>query len=211
LKNVTSIFALREDEGLRRFKLEGEGAHDERILAKKTNYRMNTPNPSQSANGISLRLDDVNFQRVLVPVDFSVCTLETLRYAKTLVGKSGVVVDVLHVVQPSLGRNEAGMPGPGLIRIMIEGARQELKRLVGILWANEARAAVSIRVREGRADEVILHEAASTRASLIVMGMRNRSWLSGLLRRHTVKHVIQNAPCPVMVLRSGMTVRRVIP
>jgi nucleotide-binding universal stress UspA family protein len=177
----------------------------------RRNPAMNTLIPSKPANAIGLRLDDVNFKRVLVPVDFSVCTLETLRYAKTLVGKSGVVVDVLHVVQPSLGRNEAVMPGPGLIRTMIEGARHELKKLVGILWANEARAAVSIRVREGRADEVILHEAASTRASLIVMGMRNRSWLSGLLRRHTVKHVIQNAPCPVMVLRSGMTVRRVIP
>jgi len=87
----------------------------------------------------------------------------------------------------------------------IEGARQELKKLVGVLWANEARAAVSIRVREGRADEVIIHEAGNTHASLIIMGMRNCSWLSGLLRRHTVKRVLQNAPCPVMVLRPGMT------
>ncbi len=211
LKNMTGIFAFREDGGLRRFKLEGEGALGGRILAKKPNCRMNTPNPSQPANGISLRLDDVNFQRVLVPVDFSVCTLETLRYAKALVEKSNVVVDVLHVVQPSLGRQEAVMPGPGLIRTMIDGARLELKRLVGILWANEARAAVSIRVREGRADEVILREAGATHASLIIMGMRHRSWLSGLLRRHTVKRVIQNAPCPVMVLRPGMTARRVFP
>lgn len=208
---MTGLFAFREDGGLRRFKLEVEGALGGRILAKKPNCRMNPPNPSQPANGISLRLDDVNFQRVLVPVDFSVCTLETLRYAKALVGKSGVVVDVLHVVQPSLGRNEAVMPGLGLIRTMIEGARLELKRLVGILWANEARAAVSIRVREGRADEVILHEADTTHASLIIMGMRNRSWLSGLLRRHTVKRVMQNAPCPVMVLRPGMAARRVFP
>jgi nucleotide-binding universal stress UspA family protein len=202
---MTSIFAFREDEGLRRFKLEVEGTPGGRILAKKPNCRMNMPNPSQPANGISFRLDDVNFQRVLVPIDFSVCTLETLRYARALMEKSGAVVDVLHVVQPGLGRHEAVMPGPGLIRTMIEGARQELKRLVGILWANEPRAAVSIRVREGRAHEVILCEARSTNASLIIMGMRNRSWLSGPLRRHTVKRVIQNSPCPVMVVRSGMT------
>ena len=48
---------------------------------------MNAPNPSKPANGIGLRFDDVNFKRVLVPVDFSVCTLETLRYAKALVEK----------------------------------------------------------------------------------------------------------------------------
>jgi nucleotide-binding universal stress UspA family protein len=147
----------------------------------------------------------VNFKRVLVPVDFSVCTLETLRYAKSLVEKSDTVVDVLHVVHPVFGRNEVAMPGPGLIRTMVEGARQELKRLVGVLWANESNVPVSIRVREGRADEVILREAGSTNASLIIMGMRNRSWLSGWLRRHTVKHVIQNSPCPVMVFRVGMT------
>jgi nucleotide-binding universal stress UspA family protein len=166
---------------------------------------MNTPNPSKPANGIGLRFDDVNFKRVLVPVDFSVCTLETLRYAKSLVEKSDTVVDVLHVVHPVFGRNEVAMPGPGLIRTMVEGARQELKRLVGVLWANESNVPVSIRVREGRADEVILREAGSTNASLIIMGMRSRSWLSGWLRRHTVKHVIQNSPCPVMVFRVGMT------
>jgi nucleotide-binding universal stress UspA family protein len=166
---------------------------------------MNTPNPSKPANGIGLRFDDVNFKRVLVPVDFSVCTLETLRYAKSLVEKSDTVVDVLHVVHPVFGRNEVAMPGPGLIRTMVEGARQELKRLVGVLWANESNVPVSIRVREGRADEVILREAGSTNASLIIMGMRSRSWLSGWLRRHTAKHVIQNSPCPVMVFRVGMT------
>jgi len=166
---------------------------------------MNAPNPSKPANGIGLRFDDVNFKRVLVPVDFSVCTLETLRYAKSLVEKSDTVIDVLHVVHPVLGRNEVAMPGPGLIRTVVEGTRQELKRLVGVLWANESNVPVSIRVREGRADEVILREAGSTNASLIIMGMRNRSWLSGWLRRHTVKHVIQNSPCPVMVFRIGMT------
>ena len=142
---------------------------------------------------------------MLVPVDFSVCTLETLRYAKALAEKSDAIVDVLHVIQPSIGRDEAAMPRPGLIRTMSEGAHRELKKLVGILWGNELKATVSVRVREGRAHEVILREAGSTNALLIIMGTRDRSWLSGLLRRNTVKCVIQNSPCPVMVLRAGLT------
>ena len=161
-------------------------------------------NPSPHANVISLRPDGVNFKRVLVPVDFSVCTLETLRYAKALAEKFDVVVDVLHVIQIWPGRNEEAMPHPDMIRTVSEGAHRELKKLVGILWEREVEARVSVRVREGRADEVILREARSTNASLIIMGTRSRSWLSGLLRRNTVKRVIQNSPCPVMVLQAGM-------
>ncbi len=172
----------------------------------RRNPAMSATNPLTPANGIALRRDAVNFTRVLVPVDFSAGTLETLRYARALVEASGVVVDVLHVVQPGSGRYGTAMTGSGLIHTMIEGIRQELNKLVGILWGNEAGMPVSIRVREGRVDEVILREADATRASLIVMGMRNRSWLSRLGRRHIVKHVIQNAPCPVMVLRPGTMV-----
>lgn len=161
-------------------------------------------NPSPHAKVISLRLDGVNFKRVLVPVDFSVCTLETLRYAKMLAEKFDAVVDVLHVIQISPGRNEAAMPHPDSIRTMSEGAHRELKSLVGILWESEVGATVSVRVREGHAHEVILREARSTNASLIIMGTRNRSWLSGLLRRNTARHVVQNSPCPVMVLQAGM-------
>jgi nucleotide-binding universal stress UspA family protein len=148
---------------------------------------------------------DARVTRVLAPVDFSVCTLETLRYAKTLAEKFGAIVDVLHVIQPSPGRDETAMPHADLIRTMSEGAHRELKKLVGILWKNELKATVLVRVREGRAHEVILREACSTNASLIIMGTRDRSWLSGLRRRNTVKRVIQNSPCPVMVLRSGLT------
>ena len=169
---------------------------------------MNLPNPLPPDRSVDVPDADARVARVLVPVDFSVCTLETLRYAKALAEKSDAVVDVLHVIQPSLGRDEAAMPRPGLIRTMSEGAHQELKRLVGILWESEVKATVSVRVREGRAHEVILREACSTNASLIIMGTRNRSWLSGLLRRNTVKRVVQNSSCPVMVLRAGLTGRK---
>jgi nucleotide-binding universal stress UspA family protein len=169
---------------------------------------VNLPNPLPPDWSVGVPDANARVARVLVLVDFSVCTLETLRYAKALAEKFDAIVDVLHVIQPSIGRDEAAMPHPDLIRTMSEGAHRELKKLVGILWESEVGATVSVRVREGRAHEVILREACSTNASLIIMGTRNRSWLSGLVRRNTVKRVIQNSPCPVMVLRAGLTARR---
>jgi nucleotide-binding universal stress UspA family protein len=165
---------------------------------------MNAYLPLKPADTNRLRLPDVNFKRVLVPVDFSACTLETLRYATALARPFDAVVDVLHVIQPCLNRHTEAMPHSGLIRTMSDGARQELTRLVGILRTRDDRDKFSIRVREGCAGEVILSEASSSQAALIVMGSRTRSWLSRLFRRHTVKHVIQYSPCPVMILRPAM-------
>jgi nucleotide-binding universal stress UspA family protein len=156
-----------------------------------------------------LQLPDVNFKRVLVPVDFSASTLETLRYAAALAQKFGAVVDVLHVIHPSLNRNEETSSHSGLIRTMSEGVRLELKRLVGMLRMGEGGDKFAVRIREGRPCDVILSEARSSNAALIVMGTRTRSWLSGLIRRHTVKQIIQHSPCPVMVLRSDLRGSRV--
>jgi nucleotide-binding universal stress UspA family protein len=161
---------------------------------------MNTLNRSLGAYESSLRIDGMKFKRVLVAVDFRSCTLRTLQYAKTLADKLNAVVEVLHVIQFKPSRDMPAAPRAGLIRAMNDAVRQELKKLVGILWDSEIEAAV--KVREGLAHEVILREAADTNAELIIMGTRKHNWLSGVLRRNTVKHVMQDALCPVMVLKT---------
>jgi nucleotide-binding universal stress UspA family protein len=170
----------------------------------KTDRRMSTPKAATTVNEIKPELPPVISKRVLVPVDFSVGTLEMLRYAKAAAAKYDAAVEVLHVIprgsgpRERTGRNSARLPA------MMAGARQELKRLVEILWLNGARTQVSIWVLEGRAHEVILREARAHGAALIILGRRHRSWLSGLRRRHTVQHVLQYSPCPVLVLRPGL-------
>jgi nucleotide-binding universal stress UspA family protein len=159
---------------------------------------VNTTNPSQSTNEPSIELDGRNLKRVLVPVDFSVCTLEALFYAKALAEKLRIAIDVLHVIPPGLGRNDTILPDACSSHTI----RQELNKLVGILLADGVK--VRVQVRAGRADEVILHEAASIGTLLIIVGMRNRSWMSGLRRRHTANRVLKNSPCPVIVLRPGL-------
>jgi nucleotide-binding universal stress UspA family protein len=163
---------------------------------------MNALNSTDRADQAGLRLEGVKFKRVLVPVDFSVCSLETLRYAKTFADKFGAMVNILHVVQPGLSRDVPIVQQPGLLHAIGEPARQELKKLVSILWKSEMDAAV--KVREGRPHEEILHEAGAVNAELIIMGTCRHRWLAGVLRRNTVKRVIQNSPCPVMVLRTGV-------
>jgi hypothetical protein len=114
---------------------------------------VNTANPSHTTNENSIRLDDVNLKRGLVPVDFSVCTLQARYYAKALAEKFRVAIDVLHVILPGLGWNKMTLPDLDWSHTIL----QELNKLVGILWADGVK--VRVQVRAGRADEVILHEA----------------------------------------------------
>ena len=150
-----------------------------------------------------------NFPRVLVPVDFSVCTLETLHYARDLAEQRGAMVDVLHVIPERLGgRAENALP-PGWRHTMPEGARQELLRLIDRLRSEPSAANYAVRVREGCPHEVILREAGATKATLIIMSRRHRTWLSGWRRHRTVQRVLENSPCPVLVLPRGRLAGRV--
>ena len=160
---------------------------------------------AKNANTNGGQPDGLSIRRVLMPVDFSVCTLETLQYAKLMAEKFDAMVDLLHVIQFNFTRQEEPRLPAGMIPALGRTARQELTKLVGLVQEGKGGTVFSIRVREGLVHEVILNEALATNARLIVMGTRDRSWLSGPFRRHPVKHVIQNSPCPVVVIRTGVT------
>lgn len=54
---------------------------------------------------------------------------------------------------------------------------------------------------EGSPAEAILEVATTRKCDLIVMGARGLSGLEGLLLGSTSQQVIQNSPCPVLVIR----------
>jgi nucleotide-binding universal stress UspA family protein len=168
----------------------------------KTNHGKKWPETAGGESPADLRVDGVKFRRVLVAVDFRNCTFEMLRHARALAKKFEAAVEVLHVIDFTPKRDAAATPCSGLIRAMGDAARQELKKLVGILWESGTEATVA--VREGRTDEVIINEAGAINAELIIMGTSKHRWPATWLRRNTVKRVLQNSPCPVMVLRAGM-------
>jgi nucleotide-binding universal stress UspA family protein len=159
---------------------------------------------SKPSNGADRQPAGPELKRVLVPVDFSVCTIEALQHARGIAGRFNALIDVLHIVPANhiIARREPELFCPELIQAMSDAARGELKKLVGILWENEVDATVT--VRKGKADEVIVREAVALEATLIVMGTSGRSRLPAWFRRNTVQRVIQNAPCPVLVIRAGM-------
>jgi len=138
--------------------------------------------------------------RVLVPVDFSALTQKVLEYAEGITTRLEAALQILHVVQLNIAGEEQGFPRLALIKSLTDDARREFQRLIAKYYFGDL--VVTVRVREGRPDEAIVHEAYETGAEMIIMGARSRRGVAGLLRRDTLARVIRKAPCPVLAVRS---------
>jgi len=114
-----------------------------------------------------------------------------------LVSRFGNFINLLHVV-PAKGWADGGGVAKGLMAGMSAGSRQELTKLIQAFWQEGIAAKIS--VREGRPHEAIIREAIESNASVIILAIRRRSWLSGLLELNTVLRVVQSVPCPALVL-----------
>lgn len=127
---------------------------------------------------------------------------------------AGAEVEVLHVLD--LEAN----PHPHLsaalidwyhtkIRSLLEAeANQFLPKFQAILAPVFRNVCVS--VREGRTADVILETAASSGASLIVLGSRGLSIIQSLLLGDVTYRVVHEATCPVLVVKHEMMAIRKI-
>jgi nucleotide-binding universal stress UspA family protein len=78
-------------------------------------------------------------------------------------------------------------------------AEESMQRLASGLEAQGIR--VEIAVCEGYAATVIVEEAASREADLIVIGTHGLSGLKHLLLGSIAERVVQKAPCPVLTVK----------
>jgi universal stress protein A len=143
--------------------------------------------------------------RVLVAVDLLSNTSEVIRCARFFAKQFDAVIEFLHVVQLSIVGEERGVPRTNLIQGLAQKARSELCKLIED-FLDESLISMVV-VREGRADKVILQEAHVTNAMMIVMGSSHGRRLSRLLGRCTSDLVIRHAPCPVLVVRPGHSLK----
>ena len=144
----------------------------------------------------------IQYENVLVPVDFSDYSATALRLASEVA--PGATLHVFHAVGSALtGRlRSAGVSDEG-----IEAYSEELQR-----EANASMAALTAGLQErivfgtveiGDARLLIKELAAATRCTLIVMGKQGRSWLSEHILGSVTRLVLERAPCDVAVVPHG--------
>ena len=143
----------------------------------------------------------VSIQQILCPVDFSTGSRRALEYAVSLAQEARARLTVLYVVE--LAADALEPPNSALLNYRatcLEQARTDMKEIMRA--TAPLGAAAADMVIEGRAYRQILQVAAEQQSSLIVMGVQGRGAIDRLFFGSTTNHVVREATCPVLTLRS---------
>jgi nucleotide-binding universal stress UspA family protein len=134
-----------------------------------------------------------------VPVDFSESSLNALDYALSLAKRLKTTVTLLHVLEGVYG--EGFLDAPLRVRERtraIADARLKLHLLAASRV--DRRVPMECVVRHGLVEYEILRMAEDGSVHLIVIGGMTRNALSRLVGGSVTKDVIEESPCPVIVV-----------
>jgi len=144
-----------------------------------------------------------HMRSILVPVDFSDHSQQSLRYARKFAEQFGASICLLHVVEPMIPEGDFGyaaMPPGNWEEERLEAARSELKNVATQLGAS---VPVECRVRLGRAWREITDLAQTHPADLLIVSTHGYTGLKYALLGSVAEKIVRHAPCPVLVVRPG--------
>jgi nucleotide-binding universal stress UspA family protein len=141
--------------------------------------------------------------KILVPVDFSRHSLETLRYATTLRNYFAASYVLLHVVAAGEAEAFATLGGESdeVQSRRAAEALAELEREAERRRQDVPSLELTCRVVVGVPFKEICRLAEEENFQLIVIGTHGRTGLSHLLIGSTAERVVQHASCPVLSVK----------
>ena len=139
-------------------------------------------------------------KQILVPIDFSDCSKKALQYALPLAKEHGATLTLLYVVPPAYGAAEYGVVDYTELEA---GLRTSGEKELANLAAAEVRGEVpaDTLVRVGSPTQEIIQTARNLPADLIILSTHGRTGLQHVFLGSVAEHVVQRAPCPVLVVR----------
>jgi nucleotide-binding universal stress UspA family protein len=142
----------------------------------------------------------VTVRSVMVPVDFSDCSLEAWEYAVQVAKLFKATLTLLHVLEPVSYGLDFTLSHAQDERRMRERLDTRLADMVGLL-EKEGLAGERI-LRGGLPADAILETAGREGCDLIVMGTHGRRGVSHFVSGSVAETVLRRAGCPVLSVKS---------
>jgi len=143
------------------------------------------------------------FRKILVPVDFSDCSMTGLGYAKALAKEFKAKLILLHSIalQYYIASDEYARYDLPLLMEQTENvAKQQMRDLVQQTNCNGIEIETSIQI--GHAGQEICAEASDRKVDLIAISTHGRTGFKHVLLGSTAEYVVRHASCPVLVVPS---------
>jgi nucleotide-binding universal stress UspA family protein len=162
--------------------------------------RGHTQTKKASRNGKSPRRA-LAFHKILVPIDFSECSMKGLDYAKALAKQFGSTLVLLHSVHLEcyVATDEyARYDFPLLMQQTEKAAQQQMRNLVRKTDWEGLKVEISLAI--GHAGLEICDRAQDRQADVIVTSTHGTTGLKHFLLGSTAEYVVRHAQCPVLVV-----------
>lgn len=176
------------------------GSTAERIIRMAPCPVVTVPAERPHAEGSSIVEKPNVITRMLVPVDFSDCSLDALEYGVLVSQRAKASITLLHVLEPVSYGLDFTLPNVATrehIRTELTG---RLSNLVSALTSAGVRS--DFTFSGGLPADSILDTARSRSADLVVMGTHGRRGLSHTLFGSVAESVLRKSSCPVLTVRS---------
>jgi nucleotide-binding universal stress UspA family protein len=154
----------------------------------------------------------VRLERILVPVDFSDCSLDALEYAVVVAQQAKASLMLLHVLEPVSYGLDFTLSHMRTREHVRESWTKRLKELTSS--HQHSHVAIEFQLRGGLPADSILDSAQTLPCDLIVMGTHGRRGISHTISGSVAEAVLRKSHCPVIAVRSpkfGPGHRRVAP
>jgi nucleotide-binding universal stress UspA family protein len=142
-------------------------------------------------------------RKILVPVDFSACSLAGVRYAARLAKDTGATLRLFHAVFPYaqvFAMDRVGADITPLTKNAMAMARAEMSELLGMSFLRGVRCETEIRT--GPAIDQICGETKRDDIDLAVTSTHGRTGFKRAVIGSVAEHVVRYAECPVIIVPS---------
>ena len=177
------------------------GSTAERIIRMAPCPVLTVPMDKQRTDGrSSTEKPSTTPKRMLVPVDFSDCSLDALEYGALIAQRSNASLKLLHVLEPVSYGLDFTLPHMAERESSKTAVTKRLSDLVSALTSGGL--ASDFLMSGGLPTDSILDAARAQSVDVIVMGTHGRRGLSHALFGSVAESVLRRSSCPVLTVRS---------
>jgi universal stress protein E len=192
------ITSTRGNTGLKHLML---GSTAERIVQHSPCPVLVVPKQDRNPSNGKFARRRMSFAKILVPIDFSACSLKGLEYAKALAAQFGSKLVLLHSVhlQYYVASDEyARYDFPLLMQQAEKAAQGQMRDLVRKTDLEGVKVETLLEI--GHSGQQICARAEDFGADLIVTSTHGTTGLKHMLIGSTAEYVVRHTHCPVLVV-----------